>query len=203
MAALGWGLELSVGDGVAAGGRPVTDRVTLPPLLSCRDPERHVKVKQRGSVLNMLRKLDKIRFRGHKRDDFLDLAESPNASDTECGDEIPLKIPRTSPRDSEELRDPVSTECPPNPAARPRSRGPSWDAGTVPILGCQAQRGLGWVDCDLPGWSDTDGAALHLSLPPPTSLGGAHDQIEGSLSGRRISFPSLVFWVIGKLFMQK
>ncbi|KAJ1062547.1 hypothetical protein K5549_018582, partial [Capra hircus] len=70
-----------------------------------RDPERHVKVKQRGSVLNMLRKLDKIRFRGHKRDDFLDLAESPNASDTECGDEIPLKIPRTSPRDSEEARD--------------------------------------------------------------------------------------------------
>ncbi|KAK2507575.1 hypothetical protein MC885_021753 [Smutsia gigantea] len=71
------------------------------------DPDRHVKVKQRGSVLNMLRRLDKIRFRGHKRDDFLDLAESPNASDTECGDEIPVKIPRTSPRDSEELRDPA------------------------------------------------------------------------------------------------
>lgn len=57
----------------------------------------------------MLKKLDKIRFRGHKRDEFLDLAESPNASDTECGDEIPVKIPRTSPRDNEELRDPVST----------------------------------------------------------------------------------------------
>uniref|UniRef100_A0A8D0TWU6 GRAM domain-containing protein 4 n=1 Tax=Sus scrofa TaxID=9823 RepID=A0A8D0TWU6_PIG len=70
-------------------------------------PDRHVQVKQRGSVLNMLRRLDRIRFRGHKRDDFLDLAESPNASDTECGDEIPLKIPRTSPRDSEELRDPA------------------------------------------------------------------------------------------------
>ncbi|XP_029060834.1 GRAM domain-containing protein 4 isoform X2 [Monodon monoceros] len=55
----------------------------------------------------MLRRLDKIRFRGHKRDDFLDLAESPNASDTECGDETPLKIPRTSPRDSDELRDPA------------------------------------------------------------------------------------------------
>uniref|UniRef100_A0A8C9KED7 GRAM domain containing 4 n=1 Tax=Panthera tigris altaica TaxID=74533 RepID=A0A8C9KED7_PANTA len=55
----------------------------------------------------MLRRLDKIRFRGHKRDDFLDLAESPNASDTECGDEVPLRIPRTSPRDSEELRDPA------------------------------------------------------------------------------------------------
>nr|XP_060515432.1 GRAM domain-containing protein 4 [Panthera onca] len=55
----------------------------------------------------MLRRLDKIRFRGHKRDDFLDLAESPNASDTECGDEVPLRTPRTSPRDSEELRDPA------------------------------------------------------------------------------------------------
>lgn len=84
--------------------------MTVPALFfSCRDPDRHVKVKQSGSVLNMLRRLDKIRFRGHKRDDFLDLAESPNASDTECGDEVPLKIPRTSPRDSEELRDPVST----------------------------------------------------------------------------------------------
>ncbi|XP_075579178.1 GRAM domain-containing protein 4 [Pelecanus crispus] len=55
----------------------------------------------------MLKKLDKIRFRGHKRDEFLDLAESPNASDTECGDEIPMKIPRTSTRDNEELRDPA------------------------------------------------------------------------------------------------
>lgn len=56
-------------------------------------------------MLNMLRRLDKIRFRGHRRDDFLDLAESPNASDTECGDEVPLKMPRASARDSEELRD--------------------------------------------------------------------------------------------------
>ncbi|XP_012881175.1 PREDICTED: GRAM domain-containing protein 4 [Dipodomys ordii] len=55
----------------------------------------------------MLRRLDRIRFRGHKREDFLDLAESPNASDTEGGDELPLKVPRTSPRDSEELRDPA------------------------------------------------------------------------------------------------
>lgn len=78
-------------------------------LASCRDSNRHVKVKQKSAVLNMLKKLDKIRFRGHKRDEFLDLAESPNASDTECGDEIPVKIPRTSPRDNEELRDPVST----------------------------------------------------------------------------------------------
>ncbi|XP_023604343.1 GRAM domain-containing protein 4, partial [Myotis lucifugus] len=70
-----------------------------------RDPERHVRVKQRGSVLNMLRRLDKIRFRGHKRDDFLDLAESPNASDNECGDDVPLRVPRA--RDGEELRDPA------------------------------------------------------------------------------------------------
>ncbi|XP_054941684.1 GRAM domain-containing protein 4-like [Physeter macrocephalus] len=76
------------------------------PDLRAGDSKRHVKVKQRGSVLNMLRRLDRIRFRGHKRDDFLDLAESPNASDTECGDETPLKIPRTSPRDSDELKDP-------------------------------------------------------------------------------------------------
>ncbi|XP_065521442.1 GRAM domain-containing protein 4 isoform X1 [Lathamus discolor] len=71
------------------------------------DSNRHVKVKQKSAVLNMLKKLDKIRFRGHKRDEFLDLAESPNASDTECGDEIPVKIPRTSTRDNEELRDPA------------------------------------------------------------------------------------------------
>ncbi|KAM5333870.1 GRAM domain-containing protein 4 isoform 1-T1 [Glossophaga mutica] len=77
------------------------------PDLRSGEPDRHVKVKQRGSVLNMLRRLDKIRFRGHKRDDFLDLAESPNASDTECGDDVPLKAPRASPRDSEELRDPA------------------------------------------------------------------------------------------------
>ncbi|KAM6144789.1 LOW QUALITY PROTEIN: GRAM domain-containing protein 4 [Phoenicopterus ruber ruber] len=74
--------------------------------LRAGDSNRHVKVKQRSAVLNML-KMDKIRFRGHKRDEFLDLAESPNASDTECGDEIPVKIPRTSTRDNEELRDPA------------------------------------------------------------------------------------------------
>ncbi|XP_020833083.1 GRAM domain-containing protein 4 isoform X2 [Phascolarctos cinereus] len=55
----------------------------------------------------MLRRFDKIRFRGHKRDEFLDLAESPNASDTECGDELPVKVPRTAARDGEELRDPA------------------------------------------------------------------------------------------------
>uniref|UniRef100_A0A8C5LFL8 GRAM domain containing 4 n=1 Tax=Jaculus jaculus TaxID=51337 RepID=A0A8C5LFL8_JACJA len=66
-----------------------------------------VQVRPRSALLNMLRRLDRIRFRGHKREDFLDLAESPNASDTECGDELPLKTPRTSPRDGEELRDPA------------------------------------------------------------------------------------------------
>ncbi|XP_054076555.1 GRAM domain-containing protein 4 isoform X3 [Rissa tridactyla] len=75
--------------------------------LRAGDSNRHVKVKQKSAVLNMLKKLDKIRFRGHKRDEFLDLAESPNASDTECGDEIPVKIPRTSTRENEELRDPA------------------------------------------------------------------------------------------------
>ncbi|XP_004700275.1 GRAM domain-containing protein 4 [Echinops telfairi] len=56
----------------------------------------------------MLRRLDRIRFRGHKREDFPDLVESPTASDTECGDEPPLKAPRSvAARDSEELRDPA------------------------------------------------------------------------------------------------
>ncbi|XP_043944316.1 GRAM domain-containing protein 4 isoform X2 [Protopterus annectens] len=72
-----------------------------------RDVKCHVKVKQKGSVLNMLKRLDKIRFRGHKRDEFLDLAESPNASDNECGDEIPMKAPRLSVRDIEDLKDPA------------------------------------------------------------------------------------------------
>ncbi|XP_066490040.1 GRAM domain-containing protein 4 isoform X1 [Tiliqua scincoides] len=71
------------------------------------DSNHHVKIKQKGAVLNMLKRLDKIRFRGHKREEFLDLAESPNASDTECGDEIPVKIPRTSGKDSDEQRDPT------------------------------------------------------------------------------------------------
>ena len=149
-------------------------------------------------MLNMLRKLDKIRFRGHKRDDFLDLAESPNASDTECGDEIPLKIPRTSPRDSEELRDSVSTRVSPrpDPDCLAQVSGPL----TVSIRGCQAQRGLGWTVSFLA--SETQRRLLPIS-PPPTFLAGAHAQIESSLSGSRVSFPSLDFWVIGKLFMQK
>lgn len=55
----------------------------------------------------MLKRLDKIRFRGQKRDEFLDLAESPNASDNECGEEV-LVRPRPSLRETDELRDPVS-----------------------------------------------------------------------------------------------
>lgn len=68
---------------------------------------RHVKIKTQISVLNMLKRLDKIRFRGPKRDEFLDLAESPNASDSECNDDIPVKH-RSSIKDTEEQRDPVS-----------------------------------------------------------------------------------------------
>lgn len=55
----------------------------------------------------MLKRLDKIRFRGSKRDDFLDLAESPTASDNEGMEDILMK-PRLSLRDPEELREPVS-----------------------------------------------------------------------------------------------
>lgn len=70
---------------------------------------RHVKVKPRCAVLTMLKRLDKIRFRGPRtREDFPDLAESPPASDTECSDDMQLK-PRAAPRDTEDLlRDPVS-----------------------------------------------------------------------------------------------
>ncbi|KAJ8245420.1 hypothetical protein GJAV_G00270540 [Gymnothorax javanicus] len=55
----------------------------------------------------MLKRLDRIRFRGSKRDDFADLSESPNASDNECGDEISLKS-SSSVRETEELRDSAS-----------------------------------------------------------------------------------------------
>nr|XP_023685995.1 GRAM domain-containing protein 4 isoform X1 [Paramormyrops kingsleyae] len=65
---------------------------------------RHVKIKSKNSVLIMLKRLDKIRFRGQKRDEFLDLAESPNTSDNECSDDVPVKR-RPSLRDPEDLRD--------------------------------------------------------------------------------------------------
>ncbi len=73
----------------------------------CRAAIHNVKVKPKAAVLNMLKRLDKIRFRGPKRDDFLDLPESPTESDTECSDDILLR-PRPSIRDNDEQRDPVS-----------------------------------------------------------------------------------------------
>ncbi|XP_031140762.1 GRAM domain-containing protein 4 isoform X3 [Sander lucioperca] len=78
----------------------------------------HVKVKPRCAVLTMLKRLDKIRFRGPRtRDDFTDLAESPPASDNECSDDMQLK-PRTALRDTEELlRDPAGSGSPTMAAA--------------------------------------------------------------------------------------
>ncbi|XP_016110744.1 GRAM domain-containing protein 4-like [Sinocyclocheilus grahami] len=64
----------------------------------------NVKVKPKAAVLNMLKRLDKIRFRGPKRDDFLDLPESPTGSDTEFSDDMLLR-PRPSIRDNDEQRD--------------------------------------------------------------------------------------------------
>lgn len=52
----------------------------------------------------MRRHLDRIRFRGQKRDEFLDLAESPNTSDTECTEEVVVK-PRGSIREVEDLKE--------------------------------------------------------------------------------------------------
>uniref|UniRef100_A0A8C2DCT9 GRAM domain containing 4a n=1 Tax=Cyprinus carpio TaxID=7962 RepID=A0A8C2DCT9_CYPCA len=66
----------------------------------------NVKVKPKAAVLNMLKRLHKIRFRGPKRDDFLDLPESPTGSDTECSDDMLLR-PRPSLRDNDEQRDPA------------------------------------------------------------------------------------------------
>ncbi|XP_049892439.1 GRAM domain-containing protein 4 isoform X1 [Epinephelus moara] len=78
----------------------------------------HVKVKPRCAVLTMLKRLDKIRFRGPRtREDFPDLAESPPASDNECSDDMQLK-PRTALRDTEEiLRDPAGSGSPTMAAA--------------------------------------------------------------------------------------
>ncbi|XP_063072990.1 GRAM domain-containing protein 4 isoform X2 [Engraulis encrasicolus] len=58
----------------------------------------------------MLKRLDKIRFRGPKRDEFLDLVESPNTSDTEGSDDLIIK-PRSSStlRDMEDIRDPAGS----------------------------------------------------------------------------------------------
>uniref|UniRef100_A0A4W6E3L9 GRAM domain containing 4 n=1 Tax=Lates calcarifer TaxID=8187 RepID=A0A4W6E3L9_LATCA len=79
---------------------------------------RHVKVKPRCAVLTMLKRLDKIRFRGPRtRDDFPDLAESPPASDNECSDDMQLK-PKAALRDTEDLlRDPAGSGSPTMAAA--------------------------------------------------------------------------------------
>ncbi|XP_040001279.1 GRAM domain-containing protein 4 isoform X3 [Xiphias gladius] len=79
---------------------------------------RHVKVKPRCAVLTMLKRLDKIRFRGPRaRDDFPDLAESPPASDNECSDDMQLK-PKAPLRDTEDvLRDPAGSGSPTMAAA--------------------------------------------------------------------------------------
>ncbi|XP_060740722.1 GRAM domain-containing protein 4 isoform X1 [Tachysurus vachellii] len=66
----------------------------------------HAKIKAQDRVLKMLKRLDKIRFRGPKRDEFLDIAESPNASDSECNDDLLIKPP-ASIKDGEEVRDPA------------------------------------------------------------------------------------------------
>ncbi|KAM9328633.1 GRAM domain-containing protein 4 isoform 1-T1 [Pholidichthys leucotaenia] len=78
----------------------------------------HVKVKPRCAVLTMLKRLDKIRFRGPRtRDDFPDLAESPPASDNECSEDMQLK-PRSALRDVEEImRDPAGSGSPTMAAA--------------------------------------------------------------------------------------
>ncbi|KAE8296647.1 GRAM domain-containing protein 4 Death-inducing protein [Larimichthys crocea] len=52
----------------------------------------------------MRKHLDRIRFRGQRRDEFLDLVESPNTSDTECTEEFAIK-PRASTRESEESKE--------------------------------------------------------------------------------------------------
>ncbi|KAK7902002.1 hypothetical protein WMY93_018771 [Mugilogobius chulae] len=72
---------------------------------------RHVKVKPGCAVLTMLKRLDKIRFRGPRtREDFPDLGDSPPASDTECSDDMQLK-PKV--RDSEDLlKDPAGSGSP-------------------------------------------------------------------------------------------
>ncbi|KAK2842731.1 hypothetical protein Q5P01_012931 [Channa striata] len=52
----------------------------------------------------MRKRLDKIRFRGQRRDEFLDQVESPNTSDTECSEEVAVK-PRVPVKEPEEPRD--------------------------------------------------------------------------------------------------
>uniref|UniRef100_A0A8C7HF39 GRAM domain containing 4 n=2 Tax=Oncorhynchus kisutch TaxID=8019 RepID=A0A8C7HF39_ONCKI len=78
----------------------------------------HVKIKTKTTVLNMLKRLDKIRFRGQRPDVFLDLGESPNTSDTECSEEILMKPkPLLKIKDTEELQEPVSAPAGPGTLA--------------------------------------------------------------------------------------
>ncbi|KAM8908909.1 GRAM domain-containing protein 4 isoform 2-T2 [Spinachia spinachia] len=74
---------------------------------------RYVRVKPRSTLVTMLKRLDKIRFRGPRtREDFPELNESPPASDNECSDDVPPK-PRAAPRDPEESpRDPAGSGSP-------------------------------------------------------------------------------------------
>ncbi|XP_068459634.1 GRAM domain-containing protein 4-like [Clinocottus analis] len=52
----------------------------------------------------MRKHLDRIRFRGQRRDEFLDLADSPNTSDTESTEEVGIR-PLLAARELEELRE--------------------------------------------------------------------------------------------------
>ncbi|KAJ0029047.1 hypothetical protein NQD34_004044 [Periophthalmus magnuspinnatus] len=52
----------------------------------------------------MLRRLDRIRFRGTRREEFVDLTDSPNTSDNEGTEDVPIKA-QCSTRETEELRD--------------------------------------------------------------------------------------------------
>uniref|UniRef100_A0A4W5P1R9 GRAM domain containing 4 n=1 Tax=Hucho hucho TaxID=62062 RepID=A0A4W5P1R9_9TELE len=82
------------------------------------DVKCHVKIKTKTTVLTMLKRLDKIRFRGQRPDVFLDLGESPNTSDTECSEEILMKPkPLLKIKDTEELQDPVSAPAGPGTLA--------------------------------------------------------------------------------------
>lgn len=65
---------------------------------------RHVQVETSSTMSSMRKHLERIRFRGQKRDELLDLGESPNTSDTECPEEAVVK-PRHFVRESEEIRE--------------------------------------------------------------------------------------------------
>ncbi|KAJ0069917.1 hypothetical protein NL108_016146, partial [Boleophthalmus pectinirostris] len=52
----------------------------------------------------MLRRLDRIRFRGTRREEFVDLTDSPNTSDNEGTEDVPIKA-QCATRETEEVRD--------------------------------------------------------------------------------------------------